>query len=66
MPLLRLLHQISNMYQNVKNTQNELREQHADMKMPTENGISEDIFAQPREASSLGNLCCFCEFFIMN
>jgi hypothetical protein len=28
MPLLRLLHQISNMYQNVKDTQNELREQH--------------------------------------
>lgn len=27
MPLLRLLHQISNMYQNVKDTQNELREQ---------------------------------------
>jgi len=28
MPLLRLLHQISNMYQNVKETQMELREQH--------------------------------------
>lgn len=27
MPLLRLLHQISNMYQNVKDTQNELKEQ---------------------------------------
>lgn len=27
MPLLRLLHQISNMYQNVKETQMELREQ---------------------------------------
>lgn len=27
MPLLRLLHQITNMYQNVKETQNELREQ---------------------------------------
>lgn len=27
MPLLRLLHQISNMYQNVKDAQNELREQ---------------------------------------
>lgn len=27
MPLLRLLHQISNMYQNVKDTQNELREE---------------------------------------
>lgn len=27
MPLLRLLHQISNMYQNVKEAQNELREQ---------------------------------------
>ncbi|CAH0548963.1 unnamed protein product [Brassicogethes aeneus] len=27
MPLLRLLHQISNMYQNVKDTQNELRQQ---------------------------------------
>lgn len=27
MPLLRLLHQITNMYQNVKDTQNELREQ---------------------------------------
>lgn len=27
MPLLRLLHQITNMYQNVKEAQNELREQ---------------------------------------
>ncbi|GLV32899.1 tweek [Carabus blaptoides fortunei] len=31
MPLLRLLHQISNMYQNVKDTQNELREQRPDL-----------------------------------
>lgn len=30
MPLLRLLHQISNMYQNVKETQSELREQQPD------------------------------------
>ncbi|XP_050315619.1 transmembrane protein KIAA1109 isoform X2 [Anthonomus grandis grandis] len=36
MPLLRLLHQISNMYQNVKDTQNELREQQppAEIKRP--------------------------------
>ncbi|XP_060534290.1 bridge-like lipid transfer protein family member 1 [Cylas formicarius] len=35
MPLLRLLHQISNMYQNVKDTQNELREQHpAEIRRP--------------------------------
>ncbi|CAH1110220.1 unnamed protein product [Psylliodes chrysocephalus] len=35
MPLLRLLHQISNMYQNVKDTQNELREQHpVDIRRP--------------------------------
>lgn len=32
MPLLRLLHQISNMYQNVKDTQNELREQQPDVR----------------------------------
>lgn len=32
MPLLRLLHQISNMYQNVKDTQNELREQRPDLR----------------------------------
>ncbi|XP_075226335.1 transmembrane protein KIAA1109 homolog tweek [Lycorma delicatula] len=32
MPLLRLLHQISNMYQNVKETQSELREQQPDNK----------------------------------
>lgn len=52
MPLLRLLHQISNMYQNVKDTQNELREQqpmestrpktshsdHADMKTHSSSG----------------------------
>lgn len=35
MPLLRLLHQISNMYQNVKHTQSELKEQEpVDMKIP--------------------------------
>uniref|UniRef100_A0A1B6DJ95 Bridge-like lipid transfer protein family member 1 C-terminal domain-containing protein n=2 Tax=Clastoptera arizonana TaxID=38151 RepID=A0A1B6DJ95_9HEMI len=34
MPLLRLLHQISNMYQNVKETQSELREQQPDNKNP--------------------------------
>ncbi|XP_046668210.1 transmembrane protein KIAA1109 homolog isoform X3 [Homalodisca vitripennis] len=33
MPLLRLLHQISNMYQNVKETQSELREQQPDSKV---------------------------------
>jgi hypothetical protein len=32
MPLLRLLHQISNMYQNVKQTQMELREQQPEVK----------------------------------
>lgn len=36
MPLLRLLHQITNMYQNVKDTQSELKEQEppADVKIP--------------------------------
>lgn len=34
MPLLRLLHQISNMYQNVKDTQNELREQRPPLRQP--------------------------------
>lgn len=40
MPLLRLLHQISNMYQNVKDTQNELREQQPDVRrfVSTDNG----------------------------
>lgn len=33
MPLLRLLNQISNMYQNVKETQSELREQQPDSKV---------------------------------
>jgi hypothetical protein len=33
MPLLRLLHQISNMYQNVKDTQMELKEQQSDTKL---------------------------------
>lgn len=32
MPLLRLLHQISNMYQNVKETQMELKEQQPEAK----------------------------------
>ncbi|KAF7987765.1 hypothetical protein HCN44_003628 [Aphidius gifuensis] len=32
MPLLRLLHQISNMYQNVKETQNDLKEQQPETK----------------------------------
>ncbi|KAK2588447.1 hypothetical protein KPH14_004440 [Odynerus spinipes] len=35
MPLLRLLHQISNMYQNVKETQMELKEQHPETKRNT-------------------------------
>ncbi len=35
MPLLRLLHQITNMYQNVKDTQSELKEQQpSEMKIP--------------------------------
>jgi hypothetical protein len=35
MPLLRLLHQISNMYQNVKETQMELKEQQPEAKRET-------------------------------
>lgn len=36
MPLLRLLHQISNMYQNVKDTQSELKEQEPqELKIPS-------------------------------
>ncbi|XP_069702783.1 bridge-like lipid transfer protein family member 1 isoform X3 [Periplaneta americana] len=35
MPLLRLLHQISNMYQNVKETQMELKEQQPEVKRET-------------------------------
>lgn len=34
MPLLRLLHQITNMYQNVKETQNELKEQPVEIRRP--------------------------------
>lgn len=37
MPLLRLLHQISNMYQNVKETQNELKEQQPEVVKRTNN-----------------------------
>lgn len=32
MPLLRLLNQITNMYQNVKETQNDLKEQQPEIK----------------------------------
>ncbi|XP_011301889.1 uncharacterized protein KIAA1109 isoform X7 [Fopius arisanus] len=41
MPLLRLLHQISNMYQNVKETQMELKEQQPDPKRGA-NPVSDD------------------------
>jgi len=45
MPLLRLLHQITNMYQNVKEAQNELREQPE---------IGKRSGAQLKDESSLG------------
>lgn len=52
MPLLRLLHQITNMYQNVKEAQNELREQ-----QPGGNGKR---VATLKDESSLGTfLHCF-------
>lgn len=47
MPLLRLLHQITNMYQNVKEAQNELREQ------PGASGHSKRVIPL-KDESSLG------------
>lgn len=49
MPLLRLLHQITNMYQNVKEAQNELREQpggHSKRVIPhkDESSLGKNIF----------------------
>ncbi|EZA51340.1 hypothetical protein X777_10025 [Ooceraea biroi] len=54
MPLLRLLHQISNMYQNVKETQMELKEQQPEGKRPT-NIIVSDTAAK-NGSSSTSNL----------
>lgn len=53
MPLLRLLHQISNMYQNVKETQMELKEQQPEGKRNTkENVIANDNVAKNGSSSS--------------
>jgi hypothetical protein len=51
MPLLRLLHQISNMYQNVKETQMELKEQQPERKRPA-NIIVNDIATKNGSSSS--------------
>lgn len=51
MPLLRLLHQISNMYQNVKETQMELKEQQPERKRST-NIIVNDTTAKNGSSSS--------------
>lgn len=42
MPLLRLLHQISSMYQNVKDTQMELKEQNLKGAHPASLTLSKD------------------------
>ncbi|XP_046477858.1 bridge-like lipid transfer protein family member 1 isoform X1 [Neodiprion pinetum] len=49
MPLLRLLHQISNMYQNVKETQMELKEQQPEAKR---NGNANVIDGAPKNGST--------------
>nr|CAD7257565.1 unnamed protein product [Timema shepardi] len=54
MPLLRLLHQISNMYQNVKETQLELKEQQPEVKR--ENSANLDIGLNNGSSSSYMNL----------
>lgn len=51
MPLLRLLHQISNMYQNVKETQMELKEQQPESKQ-TNTLIVNDTVAKNVSSSS--------------
>ncbi|XP_076277866.1 transmembrane protein KIAA1109 homolog tweek isoform X6 [Lasioglossum baleicum] len=51
MPLLRLLHQISNMYQNVKETQMELKEQQPESKR-NNNLIVNDIAAKNGSSST--------------
>lgn len=51
MPLLRLLHQISNMYQNVKETQMELKEQQPEGKRST-NVIVNDATTKNGSSSS--------------
>ena len=51
MPLLRLLHQISNMYQNVKETQMELKEQQPENK-PNNNLIINDTAVKNGSSSS--------------
>lgn len=43
MPLLRLLHQISNMYQNVKETQMELKEQRPETKRNTNLLVNDNV-----------------------
>lgn len=53
MPLLRLLYQISSMYQNVKDTQMELKEQNLKGRHPTSVMLSKD---QKNESSSASDL----------
>lgn len=61
MPLLRLLHQISNMYQNVKETQMELKDQQPENKM---NANTLNI-NRPKNGPSSSNYICFL-FSLMN
>uniref|UniRef100_A0AAR5PXF3 Bridge-like lipid transfer protein family member 1 C-terminal domain-containing protein n=1 Tax=Dendroctonus ponderosae TaxID=77166 RepID=A0AAR5PXF3_DENPD len=53
MPLLRLLHQISNMYQNVKDTQNELREQQPPAELRRSKTSASDHNDQKHQGSTL-------------
>lgn len=53
MPLLRLLHQISSMYQNVKDTQMELKEQNLKGAHPTSITLSKDHKNESSSASDL-------------
>ncbi|GLV46512.1 tweek [Carabus blaptoides fortunei] len=56
MPLVRLLHQISNMYRNVKDTQNELREQRPDLCRTNLSTVTNIIAATAADTSSLQQL----------
>lgn len=53
MPLLRLLHQISNMYQNVKETQMELKEQQPEGKRNTNIIVNDNVAKNGSSSSKL-------------
>ncbi len=56
MPLLRLLHQITNMYQNVKEAQNELRDQPGNNKRPVPLKDESSLASEVNDPTLIGSI----------